>query len=205
MPIIRKATDSDLNAIVSIHISAFRGFFLSMLGDRFLRELYHGFLLNVDSIFLVSVHDGFVTGFAVGAVNPGGFFHKLLKDRWFYLLVGAIPGLLRHPIVVGRKLLSALIYRGDQPPQTGVGALLSSLAVAPAFAKSGIGESLVKMFIASAKQIGATHVYLTTDRFQNESVNRFYIRQGFKVECSFVKAGKREMNRYILYIESESQ
>jgi ribosomal protein S18 acetylase RimI-like enzyme len=205
MATIRKATEADVDSIVLIHLNAFQGFFLSMLGKRFLHELYTGFIQDGDTIFLIAEQGSNVAGFIVGTTQPNRFFKQLLKNRWFALLLCAVPALLRHPWFVGKKLFSALAYRGENPKKLDQGALLSSIAVAPAYARQGIGESLVREFCESANRQGTHYVCLTTDRHNNDAVNLFYQRQGFTLESVFSKTGKREMNRYIYFLEAKER
>lgn len=195
---IRNAIAEDLGSIVAIHMNAFQGYFLSMLGEHFLRRLYHGFMRDNDTIFLVATQDADLIGFVTGNMRPTYFFKRLLRTDWFALVLSSAPSLLRHPLFVGKKLLSALVYRGEKPHQLDEGALLSSIAVSPVFARQGVGERLLSDFCASAQQHGAVYVYLTTDSSDNDGVNRFYLQQGFTLESTFTKTGNRRMNRYIL-------
>lgn len=203
MAIIRKAAEADVDNIVIIHLNAFQGFFLTMLGKHFLRKLYTGFIHDEDTIFLVAEQSGNIAGFVVGTTQPDRFFKQLLRNRWFTLLISATPALLRHPLVVGNKLLSAVTYRGEKPKQLDYGALLSSIAVAPVYARQGVGESLVCEFCTSAGMKGVNYIYLTTDRHDNDAVNFFYQRQGFSIESVFFKTKSREMNRYIYILETK--
>jgi ribosomal protein S18 acetylase RimI-like enzyme len=202
--LVRAATERDLPYVIDIHLEAFRGFFLSQLGKRFLKELYTGFFSETGTIFLVAADEGGIVGFAVGTVNPDGFFRKLLLRRWDKFLVAATPTMLRNPLLVIRKLVSAVAYRGDRPRQLHSGALLSSIAVAPHSAGRGIGQLLIEAFAERAQELGTTFIYLITDRDDNDAVNRFYRQTGFVLEGELFKAGRRAMNRYIKQIRFES-
>ena len=197
---IRKAKSEDITAIVKLHAEAFSGFFLSLMGAPFLRELYTGFLEDDLSICLVSIEGEKVTGFVVGTTHPEKFFRSLLRSRWCYFGVRAVPGLMRHPILVAQRVWTALSYRGEAPRRLNSGALLSSIGISPQSAGQGIGRLLVEQFCEIAATKGARNVFLTTDRDNNEAVNGFYLKLGFTLEDSFLKHGTRHMNRYVRII-----
>ena len=198
---LRFANESDVDSIVAIHLQAFPGFFLSKLGPGFLRELYHGFVASESGICWVAEEDEQLVGFAIGSSSPAEFFKGLLKSRCLQFLRLSLGALVREPRLVGRKLLSAVTYRGEIPKLEGNGALLSSLAVAPESCSQGRGAALVYAFCETAETIGADYVYLTTDQEGNKKVNDFYGRLGFNVHAQFEKGG-RPMN---LYLRSCSQ
>ena len=71
---------------VRLHRQAFPDFFLSQLGTRFLAEFYRAFRSAPDAARGVAVDgEGRVPGVVVGTTRPGGFFSRLLKQRWLAL------------------------------------------------------------------------------------------------------------------------
>ena len=194
---VRDATGADLAQIVAVHRSAFPGFFLTVLGDRFLGELYRGFLHDPSSICLVAEDAGQPIGFVVGTTEPQGFFKRLLLRHWYRFLLAGLMGLARHPLRVGRRFLDALSYRGEAPEGILGGTLLSSVGVSPSAGGRGLGAALVESFCRQAAVRGEQWVYLVTDSAGNEPVNRFYARCGFTLESSFQRPNGRAMNRYL--------
>jgi ribosomal protein S18 acetylase RimI-like enzyme len=196
--VVSDVVPADLEELVRLHMEAFRGFFLESLGPRFVAELYRGFLCAPDAIFL-KVKNGFrLAGFVVGTTKPEAFFRKLLVRRWHAFLRTALSAFWQRPWLVSRKLFSALFYRGEKPPGLpGSSALLSSVAVHPQFSGKGIGSLLMEAFCDRAARAGSQWVYLTTDRDNNEGVNRLYLRANFVLESEFRKNGNRWMNRYL--------
>ena len=93
----------------------------------------------------------------------------------------SIPGLVRHPIRIGERLLAAVRYGGDQPPAIPGYWLLSSLGVEPDHARSGIGTILVDRFYNMAQEERAPGIYLLTDLKDNDAVLRFYTKRQFVV------------------------
>jgi ribosomal protein S18 acetylase RimI-like enzyme len=193
---LRAAAVEDIDHIVRVHLTAFPGFFLTLLGARFLRELYSGFILDENGICLVAERDGEMSGFVVGTSAPEDFFRRMFFARWHAFLFAALGALLRRPWFVARRLASALGYRGEKPTAHPGGALLSSIAVIPEEAGTGVGRALVDAFCQHVVASRESFVYLITDRDGNDSVNRFYLQAGFSLESSFSKAGNRWMNRY---------
>lgn len=202
---IRSATLEDISEAIAVHKAAFPGFFLTMLGDRFLRELYQGFLQDFASIWLIASYNRHLIGFVVGTTEPAGFFKRLLIRRWHAFIVASASGFLHHPLQIVRRFLAALVYRGEKPRGIDKATLLSSIGVSPHYAGRGVGLSLVEHFCQEAFSRGADHVYLLTDEVNNDAANRFYIKCGFSLESSFTRDGERKMNRYIRSFSKEKQ
>lgn len=197
---IRAAQASDIAQMVQVHLQAFPGFFLSLMGPRFLNLLYSGFLNHPTGISLVAFTQGKpseVIGFVVGTTQPQGFFSQLLKQRWFAFGLASLWPLLRRPSLVFVKLWSALFYRGESLPDQPNAALLSSLGVLPAMQGQRTGQQLVSAFLAHAQTAGASAVYLTTDQSNNIKANQFYTRLGFQLAGTCKRPHGRILNRYL--------
>ena len=171
-------------------------FFLSFLGARFLSEFYKSFINNNNSIgFVAQRMDKELLGIIVGPLNPNGFFKKLLKRRWWAFCIASIEAVLKKPSCIP-KLIRALFYRGDSPAgQTR--ALLSSIAVKKNVQGKGIGKTLIKRWLEEVNKRGACGCYLTTDSIENEGVNSFYQRLGWRIDSTYSAPDGRKINRYI--------
>lgn len=194
---IRNLSEADLDDVVSIHLKTFRGFFLTFLGSKFLYALYKYFLYDKNSICLIAESEGEVRGFAIGNNKPENLFRKMLKRRGIILFFLALKALLNDPKVVSKRLLFALSYRGEAPSGFKSPALLSSIGVVPSVKNQGIGSHLVMAFCWEAFIKGSDVVYLTTDKLKNDSVNSFYLKNGFHVLDELKHSDGRVMNRYI--------
>lgn len=182
---------------VDVHLRAFPNFFLSSLGPKFLEEFYRSFVTDPDGIgFVAADRPVTVVGVVVGALNPGGYFWRLLMRRWWAFCLASLTRLTRQPSIA-RRLLRALVYRGQSPPGP-PRALLSSLAVAPEYQGRGIGRQLVEQWLKEVRRRGAVGCYLTTDAEGNDRVNAFYSQLGWRREATYCSPEGRRMNRYVL-------
>ena len=191
---ITKLSKTKIEQVVDVHLKSFSGFFLTFLGRRFLTLFYRGVIREPTGIALVYLENSKVVGFVVGMMNPSGFYARLLRRDWFRFGMASIPAVLKKPKSVFR-LLRALSRPSTTPKDPKV-AELSSIAVLPEYQGKGIGKSLVNAFIQEVKKRGGKFIYLTTDACNNETVNRFYQKIGFKLKRSFETPEKRKMNEY---------
>lgn len=179
-----------------MHARAFPGFPLTDLGSRFLMRLYNGFATMESGLLLVAESPGRgILGLLAGSPAPGAFFRALLIRRGMIMALIAIPGLTRHPARLAKRLLAAIIYRGDRPPSLPGYWLLSSLAVDPSRSRSGVGASLVRHFCKLAADQGSPGVYLLSDADHNEAVLRFYEKLHFVVHS---RKERRDGRRLLL-------
>lgn len=193
----------DVAALATMHRRAFSGFFLASLGEPFLREFYRGFLDEGSAVTVVArARDGRPLGVAVGTTRPASFYRRLLRRRWWGFAAAGALGALRHPRAVPR-LVRALTYRGDAPPELPDAALLASICVDPEVASRGVGSRLSQEWAQAASRQGARRAYLTTDRDGNDAVNRHYQRHGWVIDAHDVTPEGRRMNRYVLEFEPE--
>ncbi|GGO92521.1 hypothetical protein GCM10011584_29120 [Nocardioides phosphati] len=191
---IRPLDAGDVHACASLHRRAFPAFFLSQLGERFLREFYRSFVDADGAITAVSVDPGgALQGVVVGTTTPQGFFKRMLIRRWWAFGLASIGLLIRQPRRLPR-VLRAVTYRGDYPVRM-TGSLLSSICVEPT-APAGTGQSLLRAFVEGSAALGVRSAHLTTDRHQNERANRFYQRAGWLLVGHYSTPEGREMNCY---------
>ncbi|WP_051176862.1 GNAT family N-acetyltransferase [Halodesulfovibrio aestuarii] len=193
-----KCDTEQLNSVVQLHLQSFEGFFLSRLGPAFLEELYCAFANNNDACcFVLLDKAGAVTGFISGTSSPQSFFKRLLMLRWWRFCLASVFALLRNPVEMSTRLMKAVVYRGDNSPAlSGKPALLSSVAVLPGKQNKGAGKLLVAAFEKWAQTQGCDGVYLLTDAVFNDTVNSFYLRNGFMVKDVIIRSNNRKMNLF---------
>lgn len=189
--------------LVDLHVSAFPGFFLTSLGPGFLSLLYSSYLQSRDCICLIATDthrfERSPLGVVVGIINPPIFYSQLLRSKWLYFLIRSIPGMLNNPLIVARKLLSALFYKGDGSRSilANNALLVSTISVAPESQGSGVGKELLDSIEYHARLANLDFIYLITDRDNNVAVNSFYLKSGYTLDAVLTKEGSRFMNRYI--------
>jgi ribosomal protein S18 acetylase RimI-like enzyme len=192
--VVRIARATDITGVVTAHVSAFPGFLLTLLGPRFLAAFYQAFLGNKDALLLVAEgSDQRVTGFLAGVIAPERYFGRLRLTRGTRLGLAALPALARNPVRVGRRLLAAVVYRGDRPPGLSDHWLLSSLGVHAEASGRGAGGALMAHFLDAARQSGARGVYLLTDGSDNEATLHFYEKHGFVVHADRTRPDGRRL------------
>jgi GNAT superfamily N-acetyltransferase len=193
---IRSMRLEDLNAVVDVHLNTFQNFFLSLLGQAFLKELYTGIVASPSGMAFVFEKESYIYGFIAGTDSPEGFYKRLLRQRWWRFGLASVLPVLRNPKIIPRLL--GAFSRGEQNDIHEDCALLMSIAVDPEFQGQGIGKLLIDAFLNEAKNRGVSQVNLTTDKVYNDAVNAFYKRVGFRLNSSFVTPEGREMNEYII-------
>ena len=192
--IVRSMRQGDLEAVVSIHMTSFRKFFLTRMGPRFLRAYYQAVLDFDGSIALVACDEtsGELHGFAVGFRDPQGFY-ALFKERRRKLLPVILLAILRDPLLVPQVLRNTRRV-ADQSRHRVDAVELSSIAVRTR--GGGIGGLLVEAFADAARQGPACSITLTTDADDNDAVLRFYEKHGFSLE-RFEDRGERRLYHYV--------
>ena len=194
-----------IDKVVDIHMRAFPNFFLTFLGPRFLREFYGSFLKDPMGIGFVAEapETSDVLGVIVGPLVAQGYFKRLLKKRWWAFCLAGINSVLRRPATV-KRLFRALFYRGE-PPRGAQRSLLSSVAVSPRVQGRGVGRALVERWVEEVKRRGYAGCYLTTDANDNDKINNFYQKLGWKIESTYTTPEGRLMNRYILDLNGKTE
>ena len=99
---IRKATEKDVASIVSIHQKAFPDFFLTTLGERFLKLYYDCMCKSHDAVTLCADKDGAVVGFSTCAYTSHGFNKTLIKKNLILLGQIGVGLLLTRPGAISR-------------------------------------------------------------------------------------------------------
>lgn len=195
---IERMSVQHLEQAASVHIAAFPGFFITSLGYKFVRELYMAYACDKAAVALIATDEmGMVLGAILGAIDSRGFYRRLLLRRWWKFGIASAVAVWHRPSIMLR-LLRALKYRGDQKSGTPGQALLSSIAVAPWAQGRGVGTQLIVAWISAVQRTGVCGCYLTTDACENEGVNLFYSKHGWRIEHSFKTPEGRSMNYYVL-------
>ena len=199
--IIRKATQQDIDGIVKIHQEAFKDFFLTNLGKRFL-SLYYGTFVNCnDGVVFCAVNDETIVGFSATSYISHGFNSKLIKQNLFKYGCEAVRLLFKQPKAILRLLRNLdKKAEGNAVEDNGEYAELYSIAVKPGNQGSGIGK---KLLIATEEDVAKHNrkISLTTDYYNNEKTIGFYHSLGYQDYYEFVTYPDRKMCRLIKQLQ----
>jgi GNAT superfamily N-acetyltransferase len=203
--VIQPAAIADLAGVVDVHLLAFKDYFLTLMGKRFVTEYYSAVIDYHGAIFLVARDSsGQVIGFISGFMDAGSFYAHY-RHRRYKLALLAFAAVLRKPVLLGRVMrnVSRVRHGVAHVPRNSREVELSSLGVLPDYQRFGIGGMLVDRFLENAGEAGSESVYLTTDATGNQGGNTFYKAHGFVLENT-IGAVKRRLNvyRYVSGVET---
>jgi ribosomal protein S18 acetylase RimI-like enzyme len=194
---VRKAEQADLPGIVTIHLEAFKNFFLTRLGRGFLQRYYELVLRYRAGILLVREGRSGLEGFACGFVDPEEFYGLMSSSRGMFALP-ILSAVLRHPSLLANIFNSVQRVEAQAAQTSARSCELSSVAVRPEARGKGAGKALLKAFSEQAWSLGTQYVYLDTDADDNEGANALYRNAGFQFCRRFQKKKGRWMNQYVL-------
>jgi ribosomal protein S18 acetylase RimI-like enzyme len=196
--VVRRAIARDLADIVGIHQRAFSHSFLTLLGGKFLRRYYSLVLDYRAGIVLVSEVNGVIQGFVCGFLDPADFYRFMWRNKRTFVLP-VLSAIIRHPSLAARVLQGVQRIHTSASHEPARSCELSSIAVAPDAATSGLGQTLVRAFLAEAWSLEAQCVYLTTDAEGNRPANALYRKTGFQRTQQFLQHRGRWMNAYVIH------
>jgi ribosomal protein S18 acetylase RimI-like enzyme len=193
---VRKAMESDIDQIISVHREAFSGFYLDKMGPAFLRVYYECALANAGVISFVAVQGlGVVVGFVVGFKSPKSFYteFKAVKSR---LLFPIILAMFRRPSLLIPSLANIFKVNKDSINENDE-TYTELVSIGVTGHGKGIGSQLLREFINVAWVSNVNEIRLTTNRDDNDSVNQFYLKHGFH-KMGIEYRNKRALNKYSL-------
>jgi len=192
----RYINSSDIDRIVEIHLEAFADFFLTTLGNSFLKTYYKSLIENVEGIAVCATDkDNFILGFSVGTSNSKGFhrrlvFRNIIRFGFQFMRILAVrPAAL---IRLLKNMDKSKFKRID-----GNHSELLSIAVCNNVKGKGVGNALLKRFELEVQIKNVKIITLTTDYFSNESVIGFYQKAGYEIYSEFTTFPNRKMFKMI--------
>lgn len=197
----------DVPELARLHRAAFPEFFLSRLGEPFLRQFYRGFVCDDTAVTVVRrANNGTPLGTVVGTTEPAGFYRRLIRRRLVPIALASARAVLRDPRTVGR-LVRGVRYRGGvgERNATPGDALLASICVSPDGQRAGSGARLLAAWEAEVARRGSSSAYLTTDAENNDGVNAFYARAGWVCDRAVITREGRRMNLYTKELSGASE
>lgn len=193
---ILKFTDSIPDEVINIHKEAFKGFFLTSLGDKFLKVYYSAVAGNNKGILLCIKKNENIIGFAAGTQFSNKFHSKILKENIISFAWVLIKNLLIKPGSFIR-LFKNMSKKTDKRKDDGNYAELLSIGVHPDEKGKGYGKILLEAFESELGRTKVKRTTLTTDYDNNEDVIAFYKKMGYVEYDSFIAYPDRKMYKLI--------
>lgn len=193
----RNANKKDIKSIVSIHHSAFKGFFLTSLGTNFLTCYYKAFIHSDETVVFCAVDDdGEIKGFSAASTISKGFNRRLLINNMLDFAIVAVKLLIVNPKNLLR-LAKNMTKKGDAVVDDENYAELYSIGVDASFQGKGLGKGLLNKMEEAMKDKGVKKLSLTTDYYHNERAIAFYKSMGYEPLYVFTSYPNRKMYRLI--------
>ena len=183
-----------IRSVAELHKRAFPSFFLTQLGVPFLQTLYTGYLEDKDSGIIVAENNGKLVGFIAYSNDYPRFYRGLIKNHLIKFAICSAGAAIRHPSFI--KRLFRAFKKSESVVKTERYVELASICVDPICESKGIGSALIDYLKGIVDFNTYAYINLETDTDGNESVNRFYVKNGFTLEREFTTAEGRRMNEY---------
>ncbi len=192
-----KATLDDIDGIVKIHQDAFKDFFLTSLGEDFLKLYYSTFVNSKDGVVYCAKNGDNVVGFSAISYESHGFNSKLIRENLFKYGLMTLKLLFTRPKSILR-LAKNLNKESKEATLTdnGLYAELYSIAVSPDCQGEGVGRFLLTVTEADVREYNSK-ISLTTDYYDNDQTIAFYRALGYREFYDFVTYPNRRMWRMI--------
>lgn len=190
---LEKEEKNRIKTIAELHKRAFPNFFLTQLGLPFLKTLYTGYLLDENSGLIVA-EDDTIVGFLAYSNDYSQFYRNLIKKHLIQFAICSLGAVIKHPSfskrILGAFKKSEAVKKDEKYVE------ISSICVDPKYKKEGIGSKLMKYVIKEVDFNTFSFINLETDADNNDEVNRFYLRNGFALERTYITQEGRRMNEY---------
>ena len=185
------------NGFVEIHNQAFKDFFLTSLGESFLKLYYTSIMKSSKGLVICMFDDNEnVVGFSAGTLRSKGFHKKILFSNKFAYLYSLFYLLIFRSRAIYR-LIKNLSKNKSSHIDDGNYAELLSIAIPPKYKGLGYGKILIQEFEKELKIHKINKVALTTDFYDNKDVLAFYNKVGYGIFYDFITYPNRKMYKLI--------
>ena len=191
---LETASSEYIKAIAVLHKRAFPSFFLTQLGVPFLQTLYTGYMEDKDSGIIVAEENEKLVGFIAYSNDYPRFYKGLIKNHLIKFAFCSAGAAIRHPSFI-KRLLGAF-NKSESVVKTERYVELASICVDPDIESKGVGSALIDYLKGIVDFDKFAYINLETDADGNDGVNKFYEKNGFKLERVFTTAEGRKMNEY---------
>lgn len=193
---IKRVNLEDIVHVVRVHDEAFKGFFLTTLGDHFLKVYYQAVLKHEQGVLLGYYVDGKLEGFCAATKLAKGFNSSLVKKNCIRFGGVALKLLFTRPRAIVHLIKNFTKSNPDIIDDESYCELLS-IGVSPMIQGTGAGKMMLRSLESVLEKEGLRKLSLTTDFFNNEKTVGFYKSQGYKKMYDFYTYPNRKMYRLI--------
>lgn len=189
--VLRNITENDLDSIVRIHLQSFEGFFLTSLGPNFINSYYKAAITDSSTLSVCILVDNNIIGFATGTTLPKGYHKRIFLSNPL-----AFSFSLFRKIIIPSVFFRLIKNANKKSQDTSIKQVeLLSLAVSKEFKGRNYGVRILEEFEKLAISKGCLRITLTTDVNENDSVIKFYNKNGYQKIFKFITYPNREMYR----------
>jgi ribosomal protein S18 acetylase RimI-like enzyme len=187
----------DVNKIVKIHQNTFKGFFLTELGEDFLKLYYSSCIKNkVETIALgIYSNENTLLGFAIGNVQSQGFYKRILKSNFLKFFMMGLYLIFTKPMALIRLMKN--MDKVKKVYDDGLYSELLSIGISAEQNGKGYGKMLLLAFEKEVINRGIKKLSLTTDYENNDRAVGFYRNSGYEVFYEFTTYPNRKMYKFI--------
>ena len=192
---IGKDEKNIIDRVVKIHLDTFEGFFLTFMGEGFLKQMYSSYCAHGESGLLAAFDDdGSVVGFLAYSGDMSGLYKHMIKKRLVPFAWYSLGAFLRKPKVFMR-LIRAFLKPSESEREEAY-MELASIGVDPNVKSKGVGSALVDKLKEITDFSKYAYITLETDAENNEGANKFYCKNGFSLIREYATHEGRKMNEY---------
>lgn len=204
---------NDLDAMVETHKAAFKEYFLTNLGDKFLYRFYKAYLDDKGTIAIGAYDQEKLVGFILCTKNKSQVMDNFYKDNLFFMINNVVLQVLKMNKVIisglksrfkiGVNVITSLVFPKKTQPEpenkkTSIAedTRLLSIAVLPQYQGTGLSKGMMTFFHNFLIENNIDAVGLSVKSGNTRAI-KFYEKMGWDVEWTeketmyFVKTFKR--------------
>jgi len=193
---IREIEPDEIEQVLTVHQKAFEGFFLTSLGENFLKIYYNAIRENDRGILLGCFENEQLLGFCAATTLSSGFNSYLIKKDFIEFSRIGIKLLFSKPKGLIR-LFKNFTKSNPSVSDEGNYAELLSIGVSPTTQGKGVGKLLLSDLENILREKGIKQLSLTTDFHDNDKTLKFYKSLNYEVMYDFIAYPNRRMYRLI--------
>lgn len=183
-----------LNDIVTIHLNAFNGFFLTFMGRGFLKQMYSSYCDHLESGLFVAEENEKAIGFLAYSENFSGLYKYMIKTRLIPFGWYSVGAFLRRPSAFMHIIRAFL--KPSKTKRLEKYVEISSIGVDPQISSRGVGTLLIDELKKQVDFEKFAYITLETDALNNDGAIHFYEKNGFIRERMYETEEGRKMYEY---------